>query len=422
VPAIAFRFVHTADLHLDSPLRSLALRDPQLAETVGAATRAAFAGIVDLCLAERVAALLIAGDLYDADQTSMKTARFLADQFARLGEAGVRVALIRGNHDAAARITGALEMPPNVHVFGTRPGTLRLEAGGVAAALHGVSFPARGAPPEHPLRRFPAPVAGAVNIGLLHTSLGGAPGHDPYAPVSLADLAGTGYDYWALGHLHARQVHGGRPVVVMPGMPQGRDIGEAGPKSVTLARIGADGGLTLEERPSALVEFARHDVDFSGASAWAEVAPALAAALRIARQAAATPELVLRLRLCGATPLAWRLRRDRDAVEDEAWRQAAALGGLWVETVETACHPLAAPGDAAGSGALDELQRILAAEVAGGLDAELAALYDEVSGALPAEVRHRFPADPVPAAELRAALLAEGIVDVLARLHDAAEG
>lgn len=427
MPAIAFRFVHTADLHLDSPLRSLALREPRLAEAVGAATRAALAGIVDLCLSERVAALLIAGDLYDSDQASMKTARYLADQFARLGAAGIRVVLIRGNHDAAARITGALELPDNVHVFGARPGTLRLEAGGVDAAIHGVSFPARGAPPEHPLRRFPAPVAGAVNIGMLHTSLGGAPGHDPYAPVSLSELAGTGYDYWALGHLHARQVHGGRPVVVMPGMPQGRDVGEAGPKSVTLAGIGAGGAVTLAEHPSALVEFARCEASLAGATGWGDVAAAMAAALRAAREASGAPDLVLRLRLSGATPLAWRLRRDRDMLADEAARQAEALGGVWVEAVESACVPPpagapAAEGTPAASGALAELQRILAAEVSPGLDADLAALQDEVVRALPPELRPRFPAEPGPAAELRAALLAEGIADVLARLHDAGDG
>ena len=78
-----FRFVHTADIHLDSPLRSLAMRNPDLAELIGGSTRQALVGIVDLCLEERVNALIIAGDLYDGDQTSMKTARFLADEMKR---------------------------------------------------------------------------------------------------------------------------------------------------------------------------------------------------------------------------------------------------------------------------------------------------------------------------------------------------
>lgn len=102
---MAFRFVHTADVHLDSPLRSLALRNAELAELVGDASRQALIAIVDLCLAEQVDALVIAGDLYDGDQTSMKTARFLAAQMTRLHQAGIRVYKIRGNHDALSRIS-----------------------------------------------------------------------------------------------------------------------------------------------------------------------------------------------------------------------------------------------------------------------------------------------------------------------------
>ena len=59
-----FRVIHTADIHLDSPLRSLAMRQEGLAELIGDATRLAFTRVVDLCLEERVDALLIAGDLY----------------------------------------------------------------------------------------------------------------------------------------------------------------------------------------------------------------------------------------------------------------------------------------------------------------------------------------------------------------------
>src|SRR6478672_8310548 len=111
---MAFRFVHTADIHLDSPLRSLALRNPDLAELVGDASRQALISIVDLCLAERVDALVIAGDLYDGDQTSMKTARFLASQMERLHQAGIRTYMIKGNHDALSKISKELVMPETV--------------------------------------------------------------------------------------------------------------------------------------------------------------------------------------------------------------------------------------------------------------------------------------------------------------------
>src|SRR5208282_3663780 len=126
---MAFRFVHTADVHLDSPLSTLALRDPALAELIGGATRKAFAAVIDLCLAEQVDALLIAGDLYDGEQTSMKTARFLADQLRRLHEGGIQTFIIRGNHDAESRITRELTLPDSVKVFGGRAEAVVLSRG-----------------------------------------------------------------------------------------------------------------------------------------------------------------------------------------------------------------------------------------------------------------------------------------------------
>ena len=123
---MALRFVHTADVHLDSPLATLALRDPELAELIGGATRKAFVAVIDLCLSEHVDALMIAGDLYDGEQTSMKTARFLADQLRRLDEAGVKTFIIRGNHDAESRITRELTLPDSVKVFAGRAETVSL--------------------------------------------------------------------------------------------------------------------------------------------------------------------------------------------------------------------------------------------------------------------------------------------------------
>ena len=114
---MTYRFVHAADIHLDSPLRSLALRDTRLADVIGNATRGAFVRVIDLCLEEQVDALLIAGDLYDGEQTSMKTARFLAEQFRRLDAVGIKVFIVRGNHDAISKITKELVLPDSVKVF-----------------------------------------------------------------------------------------------------------------------------------------------------------------------------------------------------------------------------------------------------------------------------------------------------------------
>ena len=137
-----FCFVHTADIHLDSPLQSLALRDPALAELIGGANRLAFERIIGLCLDEQVDALMIAGDLYDGDQTSMTTALFLAAQLQRLEESGIRTFIVRGNHDAESRITKELVLPEGVKVFGGRGEAVELERprGEAPVVVHGISF------------------------------------------------------------------------------------------------------------------------------------------------------------------------------------------------------------------------------------------------------------------------------------------
>jgi exonuclease SbcD len=329
-----FRFIHTADLHLDAPLKSLALKDEELSELVGNATRRALERIVDLCLEEKVDALLIAGDLYDGDMRSMKTAAFLVSEMERLHAADINVFMIRGNHDAESVLTRELEFPSNVHVFSGHGGTVELPERGVA--VHGVSF-SRPQAPESLLPKYKPPVPGLFNIGLLHTSLAGAAGHDTYSPCSVSDLQAHGFDYWALGHVHARQVHTEAPHVVMPGMPQGRDIGEAGPKSVTLATV-QDGIVSLEERVTSEVEFAREAVALDGIDDWRDALEAIDAVLDSAAMSMSRHS-VLRLELSGQTPLAWRLRRDSDLLLEQVSNRARGKGSVWIDKIVHSQEP-----------------------------------------------------------------------------------
>ncbi|ESY85928.1 seribe.threonine protein phosphatase [Mesorhizobium sp. LNHC220B00] len=330
---MVFRFVHTADVHLDSPLRSLAMRNATLAELVGDASRQAFVAIVDLCLTERVDALVIAGDLYDGDQTSMKTARFLASQMASLHQAGIRVYMIRGNHDAMSRITKQLILPDTVTTFGGRCQSLIQPGDGIDVAFHGLSFASPRAS-ESLLPKYAAPQEGAANIGIMHTSLAGSPGHDVYAPCSVADLHGHGFDYWALGHIHVRQVYSGASTLVMPGIPQGRDINEAGEKSVTLVTIRDDRSVEIEERLTSVAQFERVSLDLTGVSEWSEAIIRIRAGLEQSREGARSRYLVARLRLVGTSALSWSLMRDRDLAVAEAEQAAEQVGDTWVEKLE----------------------------------------------------------------------------------------
>ena len=422
---MAYRFVHAADIHLDSPLRSLALRNPELAALIGNATRQAFVRIVDLCIAEQVDALLLAGDLYDGEQTSMKTARFLAEQVKRLHEAGVRTFVIRGNHDALSKITKELLFPESVKVFGGRADAVTIErvAGGFDVVLHGLSF-AQPHAPESLLAKYKPPVDGAINIGLMHTSLGETEGHSLYAPCTAADLQSSGFTYWALGHIHAKK----RPVsapraatVVMPGMPQGRDINEAGPKSVTLVTVADDRTVTVEDRVTSLAQFERVAVDLDGIDEWNEVVSAIELALGRARDAAVSEHLVARLTLTGSTPLAWKLRRDGDLMKTEADTRAETMGRSWVEKLEIDC---VAPEAGLSRGALGdpfaELRHLIGDEIlhSEAFRAEMAAVAEELRGQLPTECRATVLGNDIESFEAALArYVADGAEDVLARLH-----
>lgn len=413
---MAFRFLHTADIHLDSPLRSLAMRNPELAEIVGDASRQAFIAIVDLCLSERLDALVIAGDLYDGDQTSMKTARFLATEMARLNEAGIKVLKIRGNHDALSRISKQLVFPDTVTIFGGRPSSVVHSASGLDVAFHGLSF-SQSKAPESLLPKYASPTAGAANIGIMHTSLAGAPGHDVYAPCNVADLHDHGFDYWALGHIHSRTVHAGARTVVMPGMPQGRDINEGGEKSVTLVTVRDDHSIEIEHRPTSIAQFERASVEIGDAVEWPDIVRSIRKRMEELRAAVEAPHLVLRLEVTGSNPLAWQVIRDRDLLTAEAEQVGAQTGSVWIEKLELDVTP---PFEAVeGADPVHELVSTMRLNSkTESFRAQARDLIARIVAELPVEARDFAGRDEAAANDFLERAMAEGADLVAARLKD----
>ncbi|WP_226549548.1 metallophosphoesterase family protein [Celeribacter naphthalenivorans] len=346
------KILHTADIHLDSPLRSLAIRNSELRKVVTTATRASFRQLIDIAIAEDVAALLISGDLFDGKERSASTGAFLMAELDRLGEAGIRVFYIKGNHDAENPITGTLDLPSHVHVFDARGGKEKLVDD---VWVHGVSFTDRHAP-DSLLPRFKSPVPGAVNIAMLHSSLAGAAGHDVYAPCSLADLSGMGFEYWALGHIHKRQVHSDAPWVVMPGIPQGRDIGEAGPKSATLLTID-QGRIDVTEVPTSVVEFAESKLDVTETDSDEDLRSLLKSQLSTMRKDISAPVGVVRLTLTGHPARHWQILRDRDVWIEQADDLAQAVGDIWIDKLLFDLSPPEANEDT--NSAADELAKTM---------------------------------------------------------------
>jgi len=355
----------------------------------------------------------------------MKTARFLATELKRLDEAGIRVFIIRGNHDALSKITAELILPDAVKLFRGRA-----EAVEIARAprerpvvVHGMSFQ-KPLAPESLLPSYRPPVEGAVNIGLMHTSLDGAAGHDVYAPCRLADLDASGFGYWALGHVHQRVVHEGAATVVMAGIPQGRDINEAGAKSVSLVTVRDDGAISVEERMTGIAEFRRVTLDATGIISWQELVTALGKRLGEEREVTQTPHLVARVAITGATPLAWRIRRDADLLKAEADQAATALGRAHVEKLELAMGPAAGAAPVAGD-ALGELARLVAEDVlpSEAFRSSVTGAAAQLRGLLPAELRDLLGADEATSEALLTRLAAEGSEEVLARIEaDAGSG
>lgn len=409
---MTIRILHTADCHLDSPLQSLALRDPALRDRVQTATRSAFARIIDTALAEQVHALLIAGDLFDGAERSAKTAAFLTAQLDRLRQAGIAVFYIKGNHDAENPITGALSLPDNVHVFDGRGGKVQLAD--TEVWIHGVSFAGRHAP-DSLLGKFPAPVQGAVNIAMLHTSLVGAVGHDPYAPCTVAELAGMGFDYWALGHVHKRQVHSDAPWIVMPGIPQGRDIGEFGPKSASLLTLEA-GRIEVREVATSAITFLRHRIDLSGHDDPDRLRGHLRDALE--ELAAEQPtDAILRLTLGGDTPLHWQLLRDRDIWQEALTQMTQDTGVLWLEKLRFDFGGAPAPVDASATDELGQMMHAMLAEP--GMMAALQDEFDTLLAELPAARRAALAPTQEAAAARAQQLAASGAALMIARMKGA---
>jgi len=407
------KILHTADVHLDSPLRSLALRNFELRETVAAASRSSFSQLLDFAISEGVAAILIAGDLFDGKERSARTGAFLASELERLGDAGIRAFYIKGNHDAENPITGTLDLPAHVHVFDARGGKEQLAED---VWIHGVSFADRHAP-DSLLPRYKAPVPSAVNIAMLHSSLGGAPGHDIYAPCSVADLVGMGFEYWALGHIHKRQVYSENPWVVMPGIPQGRDIGEAGFKSATLLTI-EHGKIDVTEVLTSVVEFVQTELDVTEAESDEALRALLRQHLAALRKEVVAPTGVVRLTMIGRPPRHWQILRDRDVWFEQVSDLAQAAGDLWIDKLLFDLSPKEV-GEDATSAANELAATMTSIRSEPGFVALAQEEVESVLQDLPAGLRDKLMPDEVARDALVDSLAQTGANRVLAQLKGA---
>lgn len=338
------RFIHAADIHLDSPLTGLSAYADAPAELLRTATRDAFANLVTVAIEESVDFFVIAGDLYDGNWKDFNTGIFFSSQMGRLKVAGIPVYLLYGNHDAESEMTKTLSLPDNVHRFpSNKAGSFLLPD--LKVALHGRSFK-DAATTDNLAVNYPDPVKGWLNIGVLHTALEGNSSHANYAPCSIAELEARGYQYWALGHVHDYRLWRGDSVIAFPGNLQGRHIREAGPRGALMVSAeGADIG-SVERLHVDVLRWHALEVDVAAAANLAEAVRLAGRALEQLVEQSGTLPLAVRVTLTGASKAHGELFGLETQVRAEVLAHAAAIGSerLWIEKLrlDTTPHGLAA--------------------------------------------------------------------------------
>jgi exonuclease SbcD len=384
-----FKFLHAADIHLDSPLRGLAQYQGVPAEVVRTATRGALDNLVAKAIEEEVAFVVIAGDLYDGEWDAFSTGLFFCAAMGRLQRAGIEVFVVLGNHDAESQLTRPLPLPENVRVFSTKAAE-SLEHAATGVVLHGHSYKTRD-PGGDLAAGYPAARAGAFNIGVLHTALTGNRGpHAPYAPCTPEQLAAKGYDYWALGHVHSFEQVRIDPYIIFPGNLQGRNIRETGPKGAVLVSVAERRVTGVENLALDVVRWAQVEVSLGGATAEPQAHELIRQALSQAlEQEADGRPLMARVRLTGGTAIHNALAEGRDGLREEIRAIGAALSEtLWLVKVVLATH---APPAVNSTAPADDFEALLAAlsddsAIHGDLNADLADFLSKAPAELDQDV------------------------------------
>lgn len=242
------KILHTGDIHMK--------------EKGGDASYKAFSRILELAQLEKVDAILIAGDLFDSTLASVSDKNFIASMFSRIPE--IKVFLVAGNHDSLPCYQG-VEFPPNVHVF--QEGVSKVSLGDID--IYGVSMAANYSE-KSLIEGFGVDDPIKVNLLLTHGDLNVS---SAYNPFTTAQIASSGVDYVALGHVHMSDgvKKSGNSFYAYCGVPQGRGFDELGEKGVLIGEI-HKGHVDLTFFKTSLYEYLEIEIDLTGLSDYAQIA------------------------------------------------------------------------------------------------------------------------------------------------------
>ncbi len=339
------RFVHAADLHLDTPFRGLSAWNEDLASSLKDATFKSFSRIIDVCLSEDVDFLIVSGDIFDGESKSLAAQIRFVNELKRLSEKGIEAYLACGNHDPLESWLESMQMPEHVHRFGGSAVEVmsHKKNGKPVADIYGISYP-RKEVTENLAAGFirksdPAP----LSVAVLHGTVGAPGPHQNYAPFSMDQVAGKGFDYWALGHIHKHQVLRQQfPAVVYPGNPQGRDFGETGPKGCCLVEAAPGEPPSIQFIPCQVIQFGEIEVDLTGESNIGALSSKLDEAIGNMRMGDLKSSHIIRLQYTGRTPLHRQLAAPGEAAglkEHFNQGQTDRSSFVWIDRIDIQTRP-----------------------------------------------------------------------------------
>ncbi|WP_409345794.1 exonuclease SbcCD subunit D [Paenibacillus sp. MBLB4367] len=338
----AFRFIHAADLHLDSPFRGMAGLPDAVRDTVRRSTFDALDALIHLAERERADFVLIAGDVYDASDRSLRAQLRLQKAMKRLAESGIPVYVIHGNHDPDDGRAARLEWPDTVRFFSSEEAEsvlARSRSGEALARIYGMSY-RTSAVTENLAARYVRVPDAPYHIAMLHSNVDGDPGHDNYAPCSLRELLASGMDYWALGHIHTRRVLHEAPFVVYPGNTQGRSVRETGAKGCYVVDVTESGTTTLSFRALDAVRWFQAEATIEDADGDQTLKDRIERTLEQIRSEAEGRSAFVRLTLTGRGSLHTKLTKagylEELAAEFRETETERAVYGpfVWLESVK----------------------------------------------------------------------------------------
>ena len=339
------KFIHTADLHIDTPFRTLSSINRELAGRLKNATLRSFETIVDLCISEKVDFLLVSGDIFDGESKSLASQLQFVRGLQRLSDAGIRGYIICGNHDPLDSWMKNLSLPENTVRFGSSGVEFEVyeKDGRALAGIYGISYQTsrekRNLAGKFRIEDSSLP----FSIALLHGTVGNPGPHASYCPFRVEDVETKGFDYWALGHIHKKQiVRPSDPAIVYPGNPQGRDFGETGERGCFLVEMTEDGRPEIQFLPTRGIRFEKVEISLEGISELNDLFGLLENAGTAIRDSDENSSYILRIVLKGRTALHTYLNNPEEIENLREGLNSGQLGEdpfIWIDSISVETRP-----------------------------------------------------------------------------------